>query len=343
MNTASGVTKSFIAGLDIDIMPKKAATHAPIDKVQPDPNQPRKVFDEAELRELADSIKANGVLSPIGVLAAVDGMHTIVFGERRWRASKMAGLSDIPIGIVDPVKVNVRAVQLVENIQRARLSPNEIAIAIDDLAKGGMKYAEIATQLGMSKARVSEYKAVVEMPEAIRVHVDQIGSATAYQLFGLWKKDKEAVEAFLSSTAPEAINRPAITRLGDAMSGKGEGQLPEAGVAPQTNESGSTAPVPSSPPKGGSRSAPSATSSTTKDQRESSSEGKGGGVVPVSPIGQSEVSHPQFIVQLGEEFGRLLIDRTGPDPKTALVAFDQGRDIRPVPLSDLVIFEIVAP
>lgn len=340
-------TQGFIDSLSgIDLMLKKEATTAPLDKIQPDPNQPRKAFDQAELENLAGSIRANGVVSAIGVLSAENGVHTIVYGERRWRAAKLAGLSAMPIVIIDPSKVNVRAIQLVENIQRSRLSAEEIAAAIDDLAQGGMKATDIASQLGMSKARVSEYRAVMEMPPPLRSIVNDTGAQIAYQLFGLWKRDQTAVEAFLSATPAGNINRAAVARMGDAVNGSGEGRSRRSSAATEADS-----PVASQydievsdEASGKGRRAvcggpETRTVGNGDDERASPS--ANGPLLHTDAPGLSDVAHPHFIVQVGAEFGRLLVDRSGPDSKTALVAFNNGSEVRHVRLSELSIFEIV--
>ena len=98
-------------------------TELRISDVEPKKDQPRKVFDQAALSELADSIAANGVIQPILVREAENGMYTIVAGERRWRASKMAGLSEIPAIVMDVDELTASKIAMIENLQREDLNP----------------------------------------------------------------------------------------------------------------------------------------------------------------------------------------------------------------------------
>ena len=138
--------------------------------IKPDPNQPRIHFDEQKLNELADSIKAYGVLSPIIVRPAEEiGKYTIVAGERRYRASTLAGLKSIPAMIEKGGQNSAErtlAVQLVENIQRADLSPLERANAIGALRDTyELSVRDIADKLGISKSMVQRSLEILTLPD----------------------------------------------------------------------------------------------------------------------------------------------------------------------------------
>ncbi len=122
-----------------------------LSKIAPNPDQPRRHFDETALSELAESVLEYGVLQPIIVLPEVDGKHYVVAGERRWRASKIANLKTIPAIIRAREAQQQLEVALIENIQRVDLSPLEQAVSIKSLRdQFGLSYKEIAKKLSKS-------------------------------------------------------------------------------------------------------------------------------------------------------------------------------------------------
>ena len=140
-------------------------------EVEPMLNQPRKKFDKEKLEELASSIKEQGVLQPILVVKTEDG-YTIVAGERRWRASKMAGLKKIPAIIKDYTDTKKKQVALIENIQREDLNVVEVAKAIKELMDiDGYSQAEVATLTGKSLSTVSNITRLLKLQDKILDYV----------------------------------------------------------------------------------------------------------------------------------------------------------------------------
>jgi ParB family transcriptional regulator, chromosome partitioning protein len=141
----------------------------PVSAIEADPNQPRRSFDEEKLQELAESIKLYGVLSPILVRAgALPGRYTIISGERRYRASHLAGLAAIPAIVSQGEGEDSRtlAIQLVENLQRDDLSPLERAQAIGALRDGhSLSIREIAEKLSISKSAVQRSLEILSLPD----------------------------------------------------------------------------------------------------------------------------------------------------------------------------------
>lgn len=126
-----------------------------ITEVEPNRDQPRKVFNQESLEELADSIKTYGVIQPI-VVSKQDGYFGIVAGERRWRAAKLAGLEEIPAIIRENDEQTNKEIALIENIQREDLNPYEKAIGIRNLMdKYGMTQEEVSKKIGKSRSSVS--------------------------------------------------------------------------------------------------------------------------------------------------------------------------------------------
>ena len=141
----------------------------PVDRVAPGKYQPRRVFDDEKLAELAASIKAQGLIQPIVVRPAGVGRYEIIAGERRWRASQLAGLTEIPAVVREVADPAVAAMTLIENIQRENLSPLEEAHAlrrlIDEFAHTHEKVAEA---IGRSRSSVSNLLRLLDLPEEIQ-------------------------------------------------------------------------------------------------------------------------------------------------------------------------------
>ncbi len=146
----------------------------PINQIGANPDQPRKTFTESELSELASSIKEQGVLQPI-LLRAVAGrdyLYEIVAGERRWRASQMAGLSEIPALIKTLTNENAMEIALIENVQRENLNPIEEADAYQNLMqKCGYEIADVVRLIGKSDSYIRNSLRLISLPESVRSQV----------------------------------------------------------------------------------------------------------------------------------------------------------------------------
>ena len=142
----------------------------PISEIAPNPNQPRREFDEEALEELANSIREIGIIQPVTLRQLSDGRYQIIAGERRWRASQMAGLQSIPAYIRTVEDENVMEMALVENIQREDLNAIEIALAYQHLAETtGMTQARISERVGKSRAAVTNYMRLLKLPAQIQM------------------------------------------------------------------------------------------------------------------------------------------------------------------------------
>lgn len=146
--------------------------HLPIDSLAPGKYQPRKYWDEDKLEELAESIRAQGVIQPIVVRETREHggrTYEIIAGERRWRASRLAGLSEIPVVVREVDDRTVVAMALIENIQREDLNPLEEASALQRLIdEFDLTHAQAAGAVGRSRAAVSNLLRLLELPPAIR-------------------------------------------------------------------------------------------------------------------------------------------------------------------------------
>lgn len=144
-----------------------------VDQIRRGSYQPRRLFDQSLLQELADSIKAEGMIQPI-LVRRFAGAYELVAGERRWRAAQLAGLSDIPAIVRDMEDQSVAAVALIENIQRKDLNPLEEAAAFERLCdEFGMTHKAVAESVGRSRASVSNLLRLLELHDEVKLLVDK--------------------------------------------------------------------------------------------------------------------------------------------------------------------------
>lgn len=152
-----------------EAQPGEALRTLPVGQLQPGKYQPRMAMDPAKLNELAESIKAQGVIQPIVVRELSPGKFEIVAGERRWRASQEAGLAEVPVVVRELDDRTVIAMALIENIQREDLNPLEEAQSLQRLINEfSLTHAEAAEAVGRSRAAVSNLLRLLELPPAIR-------------------------------------------------------------------------------------------------------------------------------------------------------------------------------
>lgn len=142
----------------------------PIKLIEPNPNQPRREFDESAMKELASSIREIGLITPITVRQTEEGTYQIIAGERRWRASQMAGLESLPAYIKTAADDDVMEMALVENIQREDLNPIEIALAYQHLSETtGMTQERISSRVGKSRTSITNYMRLLKLPAQIQI------------------------------------------------------------------------------------------------------------------------------------------------------------------------------
>ena len=155
-----------------------------ISLIEPNPNQPRREFDHDALQELANSIKEVGIIQPITLRQLTSGKYQIIAGERRWRASQLAGLKSIPAYIRTVEDEGVMEMALVENIQREDLNAIEVALAYQHLAETtGMTQEKISKRVGKSRAAVTNYMRLLKLPAQVQIalknHEIDMGHARA--------------------------------------------------------------------------------------------------------------------------------------------------------------------
>ena len=163
-----------------------------ISLVDPKSDQPRKTFDKNALEELADSISQNGLLQPILVREYGDGRYQIIAGERRFRASKLAGLTEIPAIVLDKDDRKAAEIALIENIQREDLNPIEEAMAFRALAvEYALTQEELSFKVGKSRSAIANATRLLDLPEEVlnMVASGEISAGHGRTLLGLKSKD----------------------------------------------------------------------------------------------------------------------------------------------------------
>ena len=166
----------------------KDTSEVDINKIEPNEGQPRRNFDEEALQELAESIKEHGVIQPLIVKKAKKGFYTIIAGERRWRASKLAGLKTVPVIVKEYTDQQVMEVALIENIQREDLNAIEEAEAYSQLSEEfHLKQDEVAQRVSKSRVAITNSIRLLKLDEKVRTMVieDKIKGGHARALLAI--------------------------------------------------------------------------------------------------------------------------------------------------------------
>lgn len=182
---------------------KSAYQLLPIHKVEPNPDQPRQDFDEEELQSLADSISVHGVIQPLTVRELPNGYYQIIAGERRWRAARLANLSDIPAVIIEADDRKAMELALIENLQRQDLNPVEEALGYQTLIEEyGLTQEDAAKQVGKSRPAVANALRLLglcpQVLEQLRKGELTAGHARAVLTLKSEKQQQEAAKKIIS-------------------------------------------------------------------------------------------------------------------------------------------------
>lgn len=193
----------------------------PTDQIYPNPNQPRQVFDQEELVNLAISIRMNGILQPITVRQTDKG-YELVSGERRLRASRLAGLVSIPCIVVDVNNMKSAVFALIENLQRQNLNYFEEAIAIERLmSEYGLSQEDAARRLGKAPSTVSNKLRLLSLPEQARISLMENG-LTERHARALLKLEKDEVMNVLDKIIERKLNVTQTEELIEDMLSKND-------------------------------------------------------------------------------------------------------------------------
>ena len=200
MATQKGLGRGMGALLgDFDETPESDSPYKllPIQKIEPNPGQPRQDFDEEELQSLADSISTHGVVQPLTVRQVNNGYYQIVAGERRWRAARLAGLSQLPVVVIEADDKTTMELALIENLQRQDLNPVEEALGYQSLMEDyGLTQEETATRVGKSRPAVANALRLLSLcPEVLMmVRSGELTAGHARAVLQL-KTDRQQLQA----------------------------------------------------------------------------------------------------------------------------------------------------
>lgn len=199
--------------------------------IDPKSDQPRKSFDKASLEELASSIAENGLLQPILVREYADGRYQIIAGERRFRASKIAGLSEIPAIVMDKDDRKVAEISLIENIQREDLNPIEEALAYKALSEEyGLTQEELSAKVGKSRSAIANSMRLIDLPSEVMALVKEgkLSAGHARTILGLKSRDDMITLANLAIEYDLSVRRieEEVKRMNKPKKEKAEEEAP---------------------------------------------------------------------------------------------------------------------
>lgn len=216
----SGLDTLFMDNTN-DIQVKKTLRTS---EIEPNRDQPRKVFSDEAIAALADSIREYGVLQPILVRPLGTGMYQIVAGERRWRAARMLGLNEVPVNIKELSDLEAMQIAIVENLQRENLNPLEEASGYSELIeKFGMTQEKVAKLVGRSRSAVANAVRLLTLPESVQKMVEN-GDLSAGHARALLAFDDEEL---LISTAQKAAGGGLTVRQVEKIAQKSTEETPE--------------------------------------------------------------------------------------------------------------------
>ena len=210
----SGLGKGLEAIFIENDTENKSTTYLQITEIEPNRNQPRREFDEEALSELAESIAQHGVLQPILVRPVGTEFYQIVAGERRWRASRMAGLREVPVVIRELTDNEVMEIALIENLQREDLSPVEEAKGYKALMDTySMTQDDVAKSVGKSRSSVSNSLRILSLPETVIELIEKGNLSQGHAKALLSLKKIELIEKIAKLTVEKDLSVRELEKL----------------------------------------------------------------------------------------------------------------------------------
>lgn len=319
----------------------------PLADIDEDPDQPRQTFDQAELESMAESIRDLGVIQAIVVKPPQAGRYMLVAGARRYRASKLAGMKDIP-AIVRAATEGNYAAQVVENTQRANLTNAELAEAVARFVDEGRTSKQIAAICNLKDYQVAAFRKVADFPPQLRERINAADMRALYDLYRVWEKGAEqitqALEAFDAANPGATLTITEARRIASSITGKPTGSIvldrapvqPAPAPAPAPAQAETQAPASPAPQhrsdteadQGGTPTtkpapapAPTLPESTNRAPSEKPADAQPALIAAPAPV--PKPAGPVFIVRVGGGAeGRLIVDRRAEKPGRALVELD---------------------
>ena len=296
----------------------------PLAQIDEDPDQPRRVFSEAELAQLAESIRSVGILQPISVrLVHASGRYVINMGTRRYRAARRAGLEVVPAIVQDGTGPD-RYAQMIENIQRDDLAATEIAAFVVARLDAGEKQADVARKLSKPKDWVSRYAAIPRMPEFLQAKLHTSSIRAVYELYQAWRERPESIEQACSTQ--ESFTDAEAKRVAREL--RASSHDPTRRLA--TNDLRSLQEAIGEEPR---------TQNSASAQNDQSQASEHAGIRREQRRGKLDVT---ILVRHGGRSGRLLIENPASrGTRFAIVRFAETNQIEELAASELQIEEIV--
>ena len=198
-----GLGKGLSALLETPSQLSDQVTSLPLQKIEPNPLQPRKLFDEEELQTLSESIAQHGVIQPLTVRKGQNGFYQIIAGERRWRAARIAGLRTVPVVVIEADDRTVMELALVENLQRQDLNPMEEAMGFKQLMEEyGLTQEQVAEQVSKSRSAVANALRLLNLSSPIAQLVTDgklsAGHARAVMVLKTQKEQEKAAQKIIA-------------------------------------------------------------------------------------------------------------------------------------------------
>jgi len=216
----------------------RAATELRTNDIAPNPDQPRRRFDEGELERLADSIRRYGVLQPIVVRRSAPGAtrpYELVVGERRWRASQRAGRETVPAVVQEVEPSALLEVALVENVQRRDLNPIELALAFRALLEAGRTQDEVGERVGLDRSTVANHLRLLELPKELQEDVELGSLSMGHAKALLQLQNPERRRHLRDRIVAEALSVRASEALARSLASVAGTRTPAATSAPKSS------------------------------------------------------------------------------------------------------------
>lgn len=216
-----GLDAIFIDNYEIEDSSTDKITTLRLSEIEPEPTQPRTIFEHEPLEELASSIATHGLLQPIIVRNGKNGYYKIVAGERRWRASKMAGLAEVPVIIIEADDRKAAELSLIENLQRENLNALEEAEAYKALIdEYDLTQEEVSSRIGKSRSAISNTMRLLNLPASVLqlIKDKKLTAGHARALLGL--NDSELICTIAEKAVAKSLSVRQVEALVDSLNGK---------------------------------------------------------------------------------------------------------------------------
>jgi ParB family chromosome partitioning protein len=201
----------------------------PLEKISANPEQPRKIFDEGELAELADSIREHGIIQPVIVEETEEDVYTIVAGERRIRAARIAGLKEVPVIVRAYSDEKRMVVTLIENVQRANLNPVEEANAYKRLMElAGLSQDECATRVGKNRSTVANALRLLKLPYEMQESIETGDISAGHARAILSLENINSQNDLFHEILKKSLSVREAERLAAAQSGEKKAKKPDS-------------------------------------------------------------------------------------------------------------------